>query len=87
MVASVDRSDMAVATGSKSLDPCSRGYDRANLLPVTYLFRTVGQVLGVSLSGTIVQGVLVRELRARITGPNSEEASPVVNLNKRLRHF
>jgi len=62
MVASVDRADMAVATG------------------ITYLFRTVGQVLGVSLSGTIIQGVLVRELRGRITGPNSEE------LINKIRH-
>jgi len=55
IIASVDRTDMAVATG------------------ITYLFRTVGQVLGVSLSGTIIQGVLVRELRQRLTDPGSEQ--------------
>ena len=40
---------------------------------VTYLFRTTGQVLGVSLSGTVLQAVLLRTLRSKITGPNSEE--------------
>ncbi|KZS97519.1 vacuolar amino acid permease [Sistotremastrum niveocremeum HHB9708] len=40
---------------------------------ITYTFRTVGQVLGVSLSGATVQGVLVRQLRERITGPGSEK--------------
>ena len=42
-------------------------------LLVTYLFRTVAQVLGVSLSGALVQGVLLRELRSRITEPGSDE--------------
>jgi hypothetical protein len=38
---------------------------------VTYLFRTTGQVLGVSLSGTILQAVLVRKLQQRIRGPGA----------------
>ncbi|OJA20884.1 hypothetical protein AZE42_00884 [Rhizopogon vesiculosus] len=40
---------------------------------VTYLFRTTGQVLGVSLSGAVLQTVLLRTLRQRITGPGSSE--------------
>ena len=40
---------------------------------MTYLFRTTGQVLGVSLSGTLLQGVLLSKLRQRIHGPNAEE--------------
>jgi len=47
--------------------------DLAVATGITYLFRTVAQVLGVSLSGAIVQGVLLRELRSKITGPGSEE--------------
>lgn len=40
---------------------------------MSYLFRTTGQVLGVSLSGALIQAVLLRGLRANITGPDAEE--------------
>ncbi|KAK1236672.1 hypothetical protein PQX77_000028 [Marasmius sp. AFHP31] len=40
---------------------------------ITYLFRTTGQVLGVSLSGATLQAVLLRKLRERIQGPGSAE--------------
>nr|GAT53986.1 predicted protein [Mycena chlorophos] len=40
---------------------------------ITYLFRTTGQVLGVSLSGAVVQSVLVEKLRQRIHDPHSAE--------------
>ena len=38
---------------------------------VTYLFRTTGQVIGVSLSGALLQTVLTAKLRERIHGPNA----------------
>jgi len=47
---------------------------------ITYLFRTTGQVLGVSLSGTLLQSILVSKLRQRIHGPNAEESI------SRIRH-
>ncbi|KAH7918833.1 vacuolar amino acid permease [Leucogyrophana mollusca] len=47
--------------------------DMAVATGITYLFRTTGQVLGVSLSGAILQNVLLRKLRERITGPGSFE--------------
>ncbi|KAI0036084.1 MFS general substrate transporter [Vararia minispora EC-137] len=40
---------------------------------ITYLFRTTGQVLGVSLSGTVLQAVLLGKLHARIHGPDAEK--------------
>ncbi|KIY71564.1 MFS general substrate transporter [Cylindrobasidium torrendii FP15055 ss-10] len=40
---------------------------------VSYLFRTAGQVLGVALSSTLLQGLLASNLRARITGENADE--------------
>jgi len=40
---------------------------------ITYLFRTTGQVLGVSLSGAILQAVLLQKLRQRIHGPDAAE--------------
>ncbi|KAF9469059.1 vacuolar amino acid permease [Collybia nuda] len=49
--------------------------DMAVATGITYLFRTTGQVLGVSLSGAILQGVLLQKLRERIQGPGSSEAS------------
>ena len=38
-----------------------------------FLFRTTGQVLGVSLSGAILQVVLTKQLQKRITGPGAAE--------------
>jgi hypothetical protein len=40
---------------------------------ITYLFRTTGQVLGVSLSGALLQAILTRQLQKRITGPEAFE--------------
>ena len=40
---------------------------------MTYLFRSVGQVLGVSLSAAIVQAVLERDLPRLITGPDAAD--------------
>ncbi|KAJ7176127.1 MFS general substrate transporter [Mycena crocata] len=40
---------------------------------ISYLFRTTGQVLGVSLSATLTQALLARNLRARITGEGADE--------------
>ncbi|TDL29278.1 vacuolar amino acid permease [Rickenella mellea] len=54
--------------------------DLAVATGITYLFRTTGQVLGVSLSGAILQAALVHSLRTRITGPGSEETI------ERIRH-
>ncbi|KAJ8595338.1 vacuolar amino acid permease [Rhizopogon salebrosus TDB-379] len=51
--------------------------DMAVATGITYLFRTTGQVLGVSLSGAVLQSVLLRKLRQRITGPGSLEVSGI----------
>lgn len=45
---------------------------------ITYLFRTTGQVLGVSLSGTILQAILTAKLKERITGPGAAEVSTLL---------
>ncbi|KAF9246956.1 vacuolar amino acid permease [Melanogaster broomeanus] len=47
--------------------------DMAVATGITYLFRTTGQVLGVSLSGALLQSVLLHQLRQRITGPGSSK--------------
>ncbi|TYJ52479.1 hypothetical protein B9479_006912 [Cryptococcus floricola] len=47
---------------------------------LSYVFRTIGQVLGVSLSGALTQAVIERELELRIQGPDAEKASPIVFL-------
>ncbi|KAI0370270.1 vacuolar amino acid permease [Pilatotrama ljubarskyi] len=43
---------------------------------ITYLFRTTGQVIGVSLSGALLQAILTAKLRERIHGPNAIEVRP-----------
>ncbi len=40
---------------------------------LSYVFRTTGQVLGVSLSGALTQAILQRELESRITGKGAPE--------------
>lgn len=40
---------------------------------MSYQFRTLGQLLGVAVSGVLLQLVLARELRDRILGPGAEE--------------
>ncbi|KAF8580262.1 MFS general substrate transporter [Ramaria rubella] len=54
--------------------------DMAVATGISYLFRTSGQVLGVSLTGALVQMILMRQLREKITGPGSQE------LIQRIRH-
>ena len=49
---------------------------------VTYLFRTTGQVLGVSLSGAILQAVLLQKLRQRIHGPDAAEVSDQIAIHQ-----
>lgn len=51
--------------------------DMAVATGITYLFRTTGQVLGVSLSGTLLQAILTTKLKERITGPGAAEASHI----------
>jgi hypothetical protein len=71
MIAAVFKEDMSVAIGSES-------YPHVMLLlisrQVTYLFRTTGQVLGVSLSGAVFQAILLQKLRERIQDPDLSEA-------------
>ncbi|KIM27608.1 hypothetical protein M408DRAFT_24523 [Serendipita vermifera MAFF 305830] len=52
---------------------CVDREDMAVATGITYLFRTTGQALGVSLSGTIFQAILVAKLREAMPGPNSDE--------------
>jgi len=40
---------------------------------ISYLFRTTGQALGVSLSAALTQTLLARNLRARITGGDADD--------------
>ena len=52
---------------------CGAEPQEAHGYSVTYLFRTAGQVIGVSLSGALLQAVLAAKLKERITGPNAAE--------------
>jgi hypothetical protein len=45
------------------------------LTPVSYLFRYVGQVLGVAASASIIQAILKADLARTITGPHAGEVS------------
>ncbi|KAH9963165.1 MFS general substrate transporter [Russula dissimulans] len=69
-----------ITTTLIALISCVSKEDVAVATGLTYLFRTTGQVLGVSLSGTLLQGILLSKLRQRIHGPNAEQ------LISRIRH-
>lgn len=45
---------------------------------VSYMFRTTGQVLGVSLSAALTQSLLTSKLQEKITGEGSEEVSLIL---------
>ncbi|KAK2466351.1 hypothetical protein APHAL10511_001993 [Amanita phalloides] len=68
--------------------------DMAVATGITYLFRTTGQVLGVSLSGALLQAVLVEKLQQRIKGADAAEiiymirhnVEVIPNLSPSLRH-
>ena len=52
---------------------------------VTYMFRSIGQVLGVALSAAIVQAILSSDLQRSITGPRaSEVCAHLAAFGKRL---
>jgi len=69
-----------ITTTFIALIACVSKEDVAVATGITYLFRTTGQVLGVSLSGTLMQAVLLSKLQQRIQGPKAEE------LISRIRH-
>ncbi|KAF8313422.1 MFS general substrate transporter [Clavulina sp. PMI_390] len=54
--------------------------DMAVATGISYLFRTTGQVLGVSMSGALAQSILRTQLRERIHIPNADE------LIREIRH-
>ncbi|KAI0334757.1 vacuolar amino acid permease [Cubamyces sp. BRFM 1775] len=54
---------------------------------ITYLFRTTGQVIGVSLSGALLQAILTAKLRERIHGPHARVPDGGMNARSRAhRH-
>ncbi|KAF8205130.1 vacuolar amino acid permease [Pholiota molesta] len=61
--------------------------DMSVAIGITYLFRTTGQVLGVSLGGAVLQAVLLQKLRTRIQGPmqRSHTAQIIPSLEPHLR--
>jgi hypothetical protein len=55
---------------------------------MSYLFRSTGQVLGVSLSAALVQSTLTRDLPRRITGPGAEHAITIIRQSiDQIRHL
>jgi len=55
--------------------------DMAVATGITYLFRTTGQVLGVSLSGALLQAVLNVKLQQRIHGVDAEKTIYMIRHN------
>ena len=73
---------MAVATGSTLTHSTAHEFKLTDEILVSYLFRTSGQVLGVSLAGALVQAVLIHQLQRKITGPGSQEVCVFINIRR-----
>lgn len=72
---------MATATVSH----CKLTVRRAELKQgASYLFRYTGQVVGVGISSAIMQDVLAKELKKRISGPDAAEVSAVLSIQVNL---
>ncbi|PVG04171.1 MFS general substrate transporter [Serendipita vermifera] len=54
---------------------------------VTYLFRTTGRVVGVSLSGTLFQAVLLKKLRETMPGPDTAKIIEAIRHDASLVRF
>lgn len=95
LIADVGPEHVAIATSREYLwrPKVLLVLDLTYFLSVSYVFRTIGQVLGVALSGALTQAVLARELEKRIQGHNAEEVSCIPrdracfwHLGRRLLH-
>ena len=80
MIASVVKEEgLAVATGSEGQIFSSLSFCKLLVVvlihPVTYPFRTTGQVLGVSLSGAVLQAVLIKNCKSAFKGQVQLEVS------------
>ncbi|KAF8891479.1 member of the major facilitator superfamily [Gymnopilus junonius] len=59
--------------------------DQAIATAVSYLFRSLGSVVGLSAGSTIVQGTLRSELRKRLTGGDADEI--IKNVRENLKYI
>jgi hypothetical protein len=82
LIADVGRDHVAVATSCEFASLAGPPFlsheaqaDAFRLILVSYVSRTIGQVLGVALSGALTQSILQKELSKRITGENAEAVS------------
>ncbi|KAG8809966.1 hypothetical protein FRC17_003150 [Serendipita sp. 399] len=62
-----------ISSTTTAIIACVAQDDTAVAIGMMYLFRTTGQVLGVSLLGTLFQSVLMTKLREKIHGSNSRQ--------------
>ncbi|KAI5858775.1 major facilitator superfamily domain-containing protein [Tricharina praecox] len=64
---------IGVTTSLVALIAAAGSKDQAVATAVSYLFRALGTVAGVSIGSTLVQGQLRRELARRLTGDDADE--------------
>lgn len=65
---------IAHAPAASSLAVVER-QEQATVVSLSYLFRSLGTIVGISTSGYLIQTVLTSELTKRITGPGAKEVS------------
>ncbi|CAO3625097.1 unnamed protein product [Mucor hiemalis] len=55
-----------------AMHSCVEQSEMATITSMSYLFRSIGGVVGISLTSAVFQGVVKKFLQERITGPNAE---------------
>jgi len=58
---------------------CLSFVDIATIASISYLFRSTGSVIGVSLVSTVFQSKLKEYLEQSITGPDAQKVCNIVN--------
>lgn len=77
IIANARQEDQAVATaGRRHLTLFPENYLK-RFFPVSYLFRSLGSVVGLSVGSTLVQATLRYLLRLRLSGDDAQEVSKI----------
>lgn len=77
LIANAGHENQAVATAGPSISAVVSGTMLTRQFTVSYLFRSLGGVVVLSLSMTLTQETLRRHLRERLTGADVEEVGGI----------
>ena len=74
LIANAGQADQAIATAGRLSTYLSINF--AHKIAVSYLFRSLGSVVGLSVGATLVQGTLRSSLQRKLSGQDVDEVRP-----------